>query len=226
MKKIVIFLGAPGSGKGTQAKKIVSKYGYAQFSTGDLLRAMAAKPDLAPEEKELLDAVTKKGQLAPDVLIFKLAFSVMDKMLAEKPGIVLDGAVRTVDQAKEYQKYFSEKTLENEVVAIEVAIPDDESYKRLVHRRMCRACGAIFTIDPENPPSKCQNCGGELVARADDSHDIVMKRLSIQGNNAILPIKKYYEALGVLRVVDGMKTVEEVEEEIDGVLNARERVGV
>lgn len=219
MKKIIIFLGAPGSGKGTQAKKIVEKYGYAHFSTGDLLRKMAAKPGLSSEEKQLLDAVTKKGQLAPDSLIFKLAFEAMDNLLQEGKGIVLDGAIRTLEQAKSYHEYFKQKGLENDVQVIEVAIPDYESFNRLANRRMCQKCTDILRIDPKNPISSCPKCGGNLVLRPDDSFDIIEKRISIQGNRAILPLKHFYQELGMLKIIDGTFSVEEVEQEVDNSIN-------
>lgn len=213
MKKIIIFLGAPGSGKGTQARIIEEEYGYGHFSTGDLLREMAKNPNLKPEEKELLDAVTRKGQLAPDSLIFKLAFEAMDKIFAGGNGVVLDGAIRTLEQAKGYQKYFTEKKLNDEVVVVEVAIPDEESYRRLAHRRTCGQCGDIVTLHPKESQI-CSKCGGKLLTRPDDSHEIVTKRIEIQGNKAIAPIRNYYKDLGILKIVDGTKSVKEVEEEI------------
>jgi adenylate kinase len=222
MKKIVIFLGAPGSGKGTQARKIEQDLGYAHFSTGDLLREMAAQEDLPPDERRLLDAVTKKGQLAPDSLIFKLAFRAMEKIFSTHKGIVLDGAIRSLDQAKEYQKFFKEKNMENEVLVIEVAIPDEESYKRLAHRRMCEKCGEILTVDPKNPAKSCPKCGGSLFTREDDSHDVVTRRISIQGNQAIAPIREYYRSLGVIHEVEGTRSVPEVTKSIEEVIRKYE----
>src|SRR4051812_19361761 len=97
MKKIIIFIGPPGSGKGTQAKKIAEKYGYGHISTGDLLRSLAQSPSVEPDEAKAMEAM-KKGALVPDWLIYRLAFKAAENYLHASQGVVLDGAIRTVPQ--------------------------------------------------------------------------------------------------------------------------------
>ena len=140
MKKIIILLGGPGSGKGTQAKKIAAKYNYTHISTGDLLRALASKQDIDPDEAKAL-AGMKSGKLVPDWLIYRLAFAAAEEPLNQGRGIVLDGAISNLDQAQMYQEYFVGKNLNAEVVVIEIAISDEESYLRLSSRRVCSRCG-------------------------------------------------------------------------------------
>src|SRR3989338_1147823 len=124
MKKIIILMGVPGSGKGTQAKKIAKKYNYGHISTGDLLRALDNNQSADPEDKKKL-AEMKAGRLVADDLIYKLAFREMDGYLDAGRGVVLDGAIRNVEQAKKYQEYFVGKKLKDEVLAIEVALSDE-----------------------------------------------------------------------------------------------------
>jgi adenylate kinase len=216
MKKIIIFLGAPGSGKGTQAEKLSARFGYKHLSTGDLLRARAIEHNLSEGEKELLEKITKQGQLAPDAMIYDLVFKEINQVLSENQGIVLDGAIRTLSQAKEYQKYFTEHGLNGEIEVVEVAIPDEESFVRLSGRRLCSSCGNIVTVRGEE--EKCLKCGGKLIKRTDDNLETIKKRVIDQGNIAIEPLRNYYNSLGVLRAVDGTKSVSEVTVEIEKVL--------
>lgn len=189
MKKIIIFLGAPGSGKGTQAKNLAEKYGYYHLSTGELLRELSRKPRLSAKQKASLENL-KNGQLVPDEFIYQLAFAVLRPLFKKNQGVVLDGAIRSLAQAEEFQKFFESNGKTDEVVAIEVAITDEESFRRLVGRR-----------------------------RADDKPEIIKKRIVVQGNKTIAPVREYYRTLGILRKVDGMKTIPEVFEEIQNVLS-------
>lgn len=216
MKKILIFLGPPGSGKGTQAKKIAAKYGYAHISTGDLLRSLAADANAAPDEKEALVAM-KHGKLVPDWLIYRLGFKAIEKNIEVGSGVVLDGAIRNVAQAQEYQKFFKEKNVQDEVLALEIAINDDESLKRLSSRRVCSTCGEIIPAGMDTF-TQCPKCGGKLVTRADDSVEVVRGRIEIQGNKAIEPVREFYQSLGELTVIDGMQPIEKVEKEIEKLL--------
>jgi adenylate kinase len=218
MKKIIIFLGAPGSGKGTQAIKIAEKYGYGHISTGNLLRAIQKKPKLTADEKSALRAM-KEGKLVPDAIIYHLAFTEMESFFKNNKGVVLDGAIRTLEQAKEYQNFFKEKGLEKEVLTIEVYIPDEESFNRLANRRVCESCGAIFPVDVTKPLPRCIQCGGKLVTRADDAPEIVTKRIVVQGNKAIAPIKAYFQAMHELQVIDGAQPIYAVEQAIDALLH-------
>ena len=110
MKKVIILLGIPGSGKGTQAKLLVQKYGYGHISTGDLLRALQADAKADAKDKQML-ADMKAGKLVADELIYKLAFAEMEKYLNAGNGVVLDGAIRSVEQAKAYQQFFADKAV-------------------------------------------------------------------------------------------------------------------
>lgn len=219
MHKILIFLGPPGSGKGTQAKKIASKYGYGHISTGDLFRALASDPGANPADLQALEDM-KSGKLVSDSLVYKLAFAAIEKELTAGRGVVLDGAVRNLAQAQEFQKFFEEKKLTEEVMVVEIALSDEESYDRLANRRVCSACGEII---PWNNATKnltaCPKCGGELKTRADDDPEVIKKRIVEQGNSALAPILDYYEKLGILKRVDGQLSIDEVEKAIEQYVN-------
>jgi adenylate kinase len=218
MKKIIIFLGAPGSGKGTQAKKLAEKYDYGHISTGHLLRDLQTKDKLTADEKAAVAAM-HDGKLVPDEIIYHLAFNAINKFLDQGKGVILDGAVRSFEQAKAYQHFFKEKKLLHEVVTVEVHIPDEESYNRLANRRVCSGCGAIFPVDVSKPLPLCAQCGGKLTTRTDDAPETVAKRVLAQGNNAITPIKNYYKGLHELYTIDGTQAIHAVEHDIEKVLN-------
>jgi len=217
VKKIIIFLGPPGSGKGTQAKKIVEKFSYGHISTGDLLRSLQKQADVAPDEQEAMEAM-KHGGLVPDWLIYRLAFKAIESNLQAGRGVVLDGAVRNVAQAEEYQKFFIQQGAEGEVLTIEVAMPDEESFGRLAGRKMCATCGEIVP-KAVAATGVCPKCDGNLVTRPDDSEDVVKHRIEVQGNAAIKPVRNYYQDLGVYISVDGMRPIEVVAGEIETILN-------
>lgn len=215
MKKIIIFLGIPGSGKGTQAKKIVEKYGYGHISTGDLLRNLQ-KDEHAPADERQAMQEMMSGKLVADWLIYRLAFRAMDTFLDKGQGIVLDGAIRNVEQAKKYQEYFAMKHLDTEVMAIEITLSDEESFVRLGKRRVCQVCGEPViggTLET------CPKCGGELITRKDDAEDVVKKRIQEQGNEAVAPVRDFYRSLNLLQQVNGMQSIEVVENDIEKVLN-------
>lgn len=218
MKKIIIFLGAPGSGKGTQAKNIVKKYNYTHISTGESLRALEKSDTLSAEERKALEGM-KEGHLVPDELIFKLAFKEIDDCLAKGQGVVLDGAIRTLSQAEGYQEYFAKKNVDQEVIVIEIHIDDNEALERLIKRKICQSCKQIYP----NPkvkqiPEKCTDCGGNLVIRADDDERIARNRIVEQGSKLIDPLHAFYKEQELLYMVDGRKSMEEVEKEIDHIL--------
>lgn len=216
MRKIIIMVGPPGSGKGTQAKKIAAKYGYMHLSTGDMLRSLALQPDLSADEQEAVDNI-KKGNLVSDELIYRLIFDRIEKQILSGGGVVLDGVPRNLEQAKRVQQFFEEKGLASEVVVLEVALSDEEAFKRLATRRICSQCGEIIPASMASV-SVCPKCGGELKVRADDSEEVVKQRIEKQGNKAMAPIVGFYKELGVLVAIDGSKSIEEVEEEIGIIL--------
>lgn len=211
-------MGVPGSGKGTQARKLVSRYGVGHISTGDLLRALDKDEKADPEDKQKL-ADMKAGKLVADDLIYKLAFSAMDKYLDTDKGVLLDGAIRNVEQAKKYQEYFVSKGLENEIIVIEIALSDETSFNRLTKRKICPACGYILPYSPQNElKTNCPECFGKLIVRSDDSPETAKQRIAEQGNSAIQPILKYYSDLGILQTVDGELLIDKVDEEIEKIL--------
>lgn len=203
MKKIIILLGVPGSGKGTQAKKLVSDYGYGHISTGDLLRALEADPKGDPNDKALLVEM-KAGRLVSDDLIYKLAFQEMEKFFSQGKGVVLDGAIRSVSQAEKYDDFFKQKNLSQEVIVIDIHISDETSWKRLTKRKVCSACGHIIPYSPENESKMiCEKCGGQLIVRSDDNPETIKKRIEQQGNAATAPLLDYYQKQGRLISIDG-----------------------
>ena len=214
MKKILIFIGPPGSGKGTQAKLLAQKYGFKHISTGDLLRALSINQQASAEQKEALEEM-KAGKLVSDWLIYELAFEAVKNSLENNQGVVLDGAIRNVEQAQKYQDFFAQNGWDEEVLAVEVALSDEEAFNRLTKRRICKNCGEII---PYLPTTKdlvtCPKCGGELTYRQDDKVEIIEERIREQGNEAIKPIADFYQNLGLLKVLDGNQTIEKVSSNI------------
>ena len=194
MKRIIILFGVPGSGKGTQAKKLAERYHYSHISTGDLLRALDTDPNADPADREKL-ANMKAGKLVAHDLIYKLAFREIENSLVANKGVVLDGAIRGVEQAEAFQHFFEKKGAASDVLAIEIHIADEMVMRRLQTR--------LEMFGKERP---------------DDDPKIMRERLREQGNAAIKPILDYYDSLGVLRRVDGEPPIEAVEAEIEKII--------
>ncbi len=219
MKRIIILMGVPGSGKGTQARLFSKRHNYGHISTGDLLRALDANPSADPEDKKML-ADMKNGKLVPDVLIYKLAFKEIEKYLNNNQGVILDGAIRNVLQAKAYQQFITQKNLLNEEMVIEIKLTDETSWNRLTKRKVCPNCGYILPYSPDNENKfDCPECTGKLIVRKDDNPETIKKRITEQGNVAIKPILDYYRDLNLLVTVDGEVNIDRVDVEIEKILN-------
>lgn len=206
VKMKIIMLGAPGAGKGTQAKMIAEKYGLPHISTGDIFRANIKNgTELGKEAKEYMD----KGLLVPDELTVRL---LLDRVAQDdcKNGYVLDGFPRTIPQAEVLDEKLSE--LDEKVdYAINVDVPDENIVNRMSGRRACLNCGATYHI-VSIPPKKegiCDVCGSELVLRDDDRPETVQNRLKVY-HEQTQPLIDFYEKKGVLRSVDGTLPMEEV----------------
>ena len=202
----IIMLGAPGAGKGTQAKMIAEKYGLPHISTGDIFRANIKNgTELGKEAKEYMD----KGLLVPDELTVRL---LLDRVAQDdcKNGYVLDGFPRTIPQAEVLDEKLSELG-EKVDYAINVDVPDENIVNRMSGRRACLNCGATYHI-VSIPPKKegiCDVCGSELVLRDDDRPETVQNRLKVYLEQT-QPLIDFYEKKGVLRSVDGTLPMEEV----------------
>jgi len=218
MKKILIFIGPPGSGKGTQAKLLANKFQYKHISTGDLFRALATDSNASEKEKQALEDM-KSGRLVSDWLVYNLAFREIQKNLVAGVGVVLDGAIRNLEQSQEFQKFFMENNWENEVQVIEVSLSDEDAFNRLTKRRICAKCGEII---PYLPATKdllvCPKCSGELIFRQDDNEEIIKKRIEDQGNTSLYPILDYYKNLNILESIDGNQTIQFVEKQIEDIV--------
>ena len=202
----IIMLGAPGAGKGTQAKIIAEKYGLPHISTGDIFRANIKNgTELGKEAKEYMD----KGLLVPDELTVRL---LLDRVAKDdcKNGYVLDGFPRTIPQAEVLDEELC-KLGEKVDYAVNVDVPDENIVNRMSGRRACLSCGATYHV-VSIPPKKegiCDVCGSELVLRDDDKPETVQKRLKVY-HEQTQPLIDFYEKKGVLRSVDGTLPMEEV----------------
>ena len=202
----IIMLGAPGAGKGTQAKLIAEKYGVPHISTGDIFRANIKNgTELGKEAKEYMD----KGLLVPDELTVRL---LLDRVAQDdcKNGYVLDGFPRTIPQAEVLDKELI-KLGDSVDFAVDVDVPDENIIRRMSGRRACLNCGATYHI-VNIPPKKegiCDVCGSELVLRDDDQPETVKNRLKVY-HEQTQPLIEYYTGKGVLRTVDGTLPMEEV----------------
>ncbi|WP_026496977.1 adenylate kinase [Butyrivibrio sp. WCD3002] len=210
----IIMLGAPGAGKGTQAKMIAEKYKVPHVSTGDIFRANIKNgTELGKKAKEYMD----KGQLVPDELTVEI---LLDRVAQEdcKNGYVLDGFPRTIPQADVLDKELT-KLGDKVDYAINVDVPDENIVRRMSGRRACLKCGATYHIEhiPPKQEGICDVCGSELVQRDDDKPETVQNRLSVY-HEQTQPLIDYYNEKGILKSVDGTKDMQEVFSEITGIL--------
>lgn len=206
----IIMLGAPGAGKGTQAKKISERYSIPHISTGDIFRANIKNgTELGKKAKEYMD----KGLLVPDELVVDLVVDRLSQADCEK-GCVLDGFPRTIPQAEALDAALEAK---NEKVdyAIDIEVPDENIIARMSGRRACLSCGATYHI-VHVPPKKegiCDACGSELVLRDDDKAETVKKRLDVY-HEQTQPLIDYYCGKKLLIEIDGTKSMDEVTEAV------------
>ncbi len=212
----IIMLGAPGAGKGTQAKKIAQKYGIPHVSTGDIFRANIKNgTELGMKAKTYMDA----GNLVPDEITIGM---LLDRIHQDdcKKGYVLDGFPRTIPQAESLTAALRERG-ESIDYAIDVDVPDENIISRMSGRRACLSCGATYHI-VYNAPKKegvCDQCGEPLVLRDDDKPETVRNRLDVY-HRQTQPLIDYYKKEGILAQVDGTQDMEQVFQDIVKILGA------
>lgn len=210
----IIMLGAPGAGKGTQAKMIAEKYGIPHVSTGDIFRANIKNgTELGMEAKKYMD----QGLLVPDELTVKILLDRVAQPDCEK-GYVLDGFPRNIPQANVLDKALTE--LGDSIdYAVNVDVPDENIVKRMSGRRACLSCGATYHIVNVPPKEEgiCDACGKELVLRDDDKPETVQNRLKVY-HEQTQPLIDFYTEKGVLKTVDGTMDMKDVFEAITAIL--------
>lgn len=210
----IVMLGAPGAGKGTQAKLIAEKYQIPHVSTGDIFRANIQNgTELGMEAKKYMD----QGLLVPDELTVKI---LLDRVSQEdcKDGYVLDGFPRTIPQAEVLDGAL-DKLGEKIDYAVNVDVPDENIVKRMSGRRACLKCGATYHIEHVPPKSEgvCDSCGSELVLRDDDRPETVLNRLKVY-HDQTQPLIDFYSEKGVLKDVDGTLDMQDVFRAITDIL--------
>ncbi len=202
----IVMLGAPGAGKGTQAKKIAESFGVPHISTGDIFRAnIKNNTELGKKAKVYMD----KGELVPDELVVDL---IMDRFSEPdcSNGYVLDGYPRTIPQAEALDSALKANN-DSLDFAVNVDVPDEEIISRMSGRRACLKCGATYhtSFNPPKEEGVCDKCGEALVQREDDKEETVKNRLGVY-HEQTEPLEKYYAEAGLLHNVDGTKNMDEV----------------
>jgi adenylate kinase len=199
----IVLLGAPGSGKGTQAKRLCQELGLTLISTGDLLReAVRNNTPLGVKAKGFMDA----GKLVPDELVIGL---IKEKLSGLKGGFLLDGFPRNLEQAKMLD------TIADINMAVNLDVDEQIIVDRIVKRRSCKQCNEVYHLvaKPTMKEGICDKCGGELYQRTDDSEPVVRERLRVYKERT-LPLTKFYADRGILINVDGQGEIDEVYERI------------
>lgn len=207
MKKQLLIFGAPGVGKGTQAKLLADKLGIAHISTGDILREAVSKET---EMGKLAKEIMNRGELVPDDIIIGI---VKDTLKEEKcsNGFILDGFPRTVKQAEMLDTILIELN-SNNILLINIIVEYDLIIQRLSNRKMCTSCGSILSIDSIEEDERCPKCKtlGKLIKRKDDEVDVIKNRLEVY-HNLTEPVLNYYRNKDIKIIsVDGSKTIGEV----------------
>ena len=202
----LMVFGAPGAGKGTQAKFLIEKYNIPQISTGDILRAaIANKTAMGMEAKQFME----DGKLVPDSTII----GIMKERLAQddcKNGFILDGVTRTLAQAQALKELMREMGIKLDKV-ISLNVPDSLIVGRITGRRVCPDCGASFHLEfnPSKKENICDYCGGGLITRKDDTAETVVNRLE-EYHAQTVPLFDFYTQMGVMIELDGTKEVTQV----------------
>lgn len=202
----LIFLGAPGAGKGTQAREVSREFGIPQISTGDLLRdAVEKKTPLGMAAKAKMES----GELIPDEIVTAMVDMRIDEPDCKK-GFILDGYPRTLAQAESADRMFHAKNRGNPLV-VDIQVEEALLLKRLTGRRTCATCGEIYNVyfTPPKKANVCDKDGGELHHRADDNEETIRQRL-VAYENQTSPLVEYYRKKGFLHVVDGSKEPEDI----------------
>lgn len=203
----IVLLGAPGSGKGTQASLITEKYGLPHISTGDMFREnIREKTPLGVLAKSYID----KGQLCPDDVTVKMVAERLSRADCKK-GFLLDGFPRTLEQAEELGKIVKLDCV------LDIDVPLEKLLKRLTGRRCCEKCGESFHVDHIGGAEICPKCGGKLYTRADDNEATVQNRLDVYVSQTATLID-FYKEQGLLRSVDGDRDIRKVFEDVEKVL--------
>lgn len=197
-------MGPPGSGKGTQAAKLAKAFGFAHVSTGDLFRDHVRRE--TPLGKEI-KALMEKGELAGDHIVMGMLQERLDQADCKK-GVIIDGVPRRVSQAEGLEGLLPSESV---VTVLNLQVPEEEIIKRATGRLVCKACGHIqhLIFSPPAQTGICDQCGGELMQRADDKEEVVRHRWAIYLAETS-PVLDYYKKKGELVEVDGTKSPEEV----------------
>ncbi|RMD95820.1 MAG: adenylate kinase [Calditrichaeota bacterium] len=207
----LIFIGYPGSGKGTQATILSEKYDIPKISTGDILReAVASGTPLGLKAKKYMDA----GELVPDDIVIGLIEERL-KQPDTKKGFILDGFPRTISQAQELDQILR-KLHRSLTAVISLEVSKKRIIERLTNRRVCVKCGRVYNLIYDPPPEdgRCESCGGELIQRSDDKEETVRHRIEVYDEQT-RPLKKYYDAQGKLLPIDGSLNIDKVQDEIE-----------
>jgi len=207
MKKNLVFLGPPGAGKGTQAKRLSGDLGLMHISTGDILReAVKNQTPLGKKAKEYMD----RGELVPDDLIIAL----IEEVMPPEGGVIFDGFPRTIAQAEALEEMLNRKGLKLDAVVL-FDVPDEVVVERLSGRRVCPSCGAVYHVkfSPPKEDEICDRCGAKLVQREDDREEVVRNRLEVYRKQTA-PLVEYYERKGILIRLDASKEIDEVYQEL------------
>jgi adenylate kinase len=213
----LVLLGAPGAGKGTQAKMLIEKYKIPQISTGDILRkAVADGTPLGKEAKVIMD----KGELVPDKIVLGL---VEERVKQDdcKKGFILDGFPRNTAQAEALDKMLNATGLPIDS-ALSVDVPKDDLMKRLTGRRTCKNCQQMYNVyySPPKKDALCDKCGGELFQRGDDKEDTIKKRLEVYDAQTA-PLIDYYNKKGILKSVMGVGNIDEIFNKVCALLEGK-----
>ena len=214
----LLLLGKPGSGKGTQAKRIAERENIPAISSGDLIRsAISTGTELGKQFKSYTD----KGLLVPDELVLALVEERLDNDDC-KNGFLLDGFPRTVPQAEALAAWLGSHGAPL-TSAVNIAVPDSALVERATGRRSCPQDGSSYHVKfaPPKAEGRCDECGGELIQRDDDRAEVVSARIEEYGNKT-QPLLAYYQQRGILSEVDGVGSPDSVEERIEAVLHAEE----
>jgi adenylate kinase len=213
----IVLLGAPGAGKGTQAKILIEKYGMPQISTGDLLRAaVAAGTALGKEAKSYMD----KGELVPDSVVLGMVGERLKQDDCKK-GYILDGFPRNTAQAEALDKMLASLNM-SLTAALSVDVPFEDLMKRLTGRRTCKGCGQMYNIYFKAPAKEgvCDKCSGELFQRDDDKEATIKKRLEVYTAQTE-PLIGYYKNKGIVKSVSGTGSIDEIFKKVTEVLGLK-----